>query len=125
MHERFPSEKSPEKVQQLHFYNTEFLGFLKEQNIQIYSTNSDLKAVFVERFNRTLQDLIKESMYNEGKGNWLNRFNNALDKYNNRVHGTTKFTPFEMSFNTAIPNVIPTPKFPKFPKSPNSKWGFC
>ena len=89
------------------FYNTTFLHFLKEQNIQIYSTNSDLKAVFVERFNRTLLDLIKEPMYIEGKGNWLNHINNALDKYNNRVHGTTKMTPFEMSFNTLIRTASP------------------
>ena len=84
------------------FYNTTFLHYLKEQNIQIYSTHSDLKAVFVERFNRTLLDLIKEPMYIEGKGSWLNHLDAALDKYNNRVHGTTKMTPFEMSFKTAI-----------------------
>ena len=89
------------------FYNTTFLNFLKEQNIQIYSTHSDLKAVFVERFNRTLLDLIKEPMYIEGKGNWLNHINNALDKYNNRVHGTTKMTPFEMSFCAASQSAIP------------------
>ena len=29
------------------FYNTTFLHYLKEQNIQIYSTNSDLKAVLL------------------------------------------------------------------------------
>ena len=104
------------------FYNTAFLDFLKEQNIQIYSTNSDLKAVFVERFNRTLLDLIKKPMYIEGKGNWLNHLDAALQKYINRVHGTTKMTPFEMSFKTAtraapyttIPNPIPTPRFRKF-----------
>ena len=93
------------------FYNTTFLHYLKEQNIQIYSTHSDLKAVFVERFNRTLLDLIKEPKYIEGKGNWLNHLDAALQKYNNRVHGTTKMTPFEMSFNTLIraasPNLIP------------------
>ena len=93
------------------FYNTTFLHYLKEQNIQIYSTNSDLKAVFVERFNRTLLDLIKEPMYIEGKGSWLNHLDAALQKYNNRVHTTTKMTPFEMSFNTLIraasPNLIP------------------
>ena len=99
------------------FYNTTFLHYLKEQNIQIYSTNSDLKAVFVERFNRTLLDLIKEPMYIECKGNWLNHLDAALQKYNNRVHGTTKMTPFEMSFKSAIPRsharsfANPIPKF--------------
>ena len=63
-------------------------------------------------------------MYIEGKGNWLNHINNALDKYNNYVHGTTKVTPFEMRFNKPIPNLIPNnddnnhnnklPKFHKF-----------
>ena len=70
---------------------------MKENQIQFYSTNSDLKAVLVERFNRTLLDLIKEPMYIEGKACWLNHLENALDKYNNRVHGTTKMTPIEMS----------------------------
>ena len=64
------------------------MGLLKEQNIQICSNNSDSKAVVVEQFNRTRLDLIKEPMYNQGKGNWLNHINNALDKYKVRVHGT-------------------------------------
>ena len=86
------------------FYNTTFLHYLKEQNIQIYSTHSDLKAVFVERFNRTLLDLIKEPMYIEGKGSWLNHLDAALQKYNNRVHTTTKMTPFEASNNSLLPS---------------------
>ena len=97
------------------FYNTTFLHYLKEQNIQIYSTNSDLKAVFVERFNRTLLDLIKEPMYIEGKGNWLNRLDAALQKYNNRVHTTTKMTPFE-----ANKKPIDPPTFVNKPKQPRS-----
>ena len=113
------------------FYNTAFLSFLKEQNIQIYSTNADLKAVIVERFNRTLLDLIKEPMYIEGKACWLNHLETALEKYNNPVHGTSKMTPFEMSFcaasraapHTAIPNLTPFSKFPKFPKFPKFQFG--
>ena len=99
------------------FYNTTFLHYLKEQNIQIYSTNSDLKAVFVERFNRTLLDLIKEPMYIEGKGNWLNHLDAALQKYNNRVHGTTKMTPFEAtklhSNNSLLPSNNNNNKVPR------------
>ena len=41
------------------FYNKTFLDFLQQNKTQIYSTNSDLKAVFVERFNTTSLDLIK------------------------------------------------------------------
>ena len=96
------------------FYNQTFLHYLNEQNIQIYSTNSDLKAVFVERFNRTLLDLLKEPKYIEGKGNWLNHIINALKIYNNRVHGTTKTTPYEMSFCVASQSAIPNKKLPKF-----------
>ena len=60
------SERKPHKIwsdRGKEFYNQTFLHYLNEQNIQIYSTNSDSKAVFVERFNRTLLDLIKEPMY--------------------------------------------------------------
>ena len=68
-----------------------------------------MKAVFVERFNRTLLDLIKEPKKIEGKGNWLNHLDTALQKYNNRVHGTTKMTLFEMSFKSAIPRSYANP----------------
>ena len=124
MHGRSPSKIKPEKVQQLHlkvllekqkenlmnfgqievkrFIIKTFLNFLKEQNIHIYSTHSDLKAVFVERFNRTLLDLIKEPMYIEGKACWLIHLDTAMEKYNNRVHGTTKMTPFEISTNQKL-----------------------
>ena len=100
------------------FYNKTFLDFLKQNEIQIYSTNSDLKAVFVERFNRTLLDLIKEPMYIEGKACWLNHINSALDKYNNRVHTTTRMTPFE-----ANKKPIDPPTFVNKPKQPKLQVG--
>ena len=38
-------------------------------------------------------------MYSEGKCNWLNHINNALENDKNRANGTTKMTPFEASNN--------------------------
>ena len=112
------AKRQPDKIwsdRGKEFYNTTFLHYLNEQNIQIYSTNSDLKAVFVERFNRTLLDLIKEPMYIEGEACWLNHINSALDKYNNRVHGTTKMTPFEANNQPKDPpTFVNKPKQPKF-----------
>ena len=64
-----------------------------------------------------------------GKACLLNNIKNALDKDINRVHGTTKKTPFEMvsKNNTAIPNLIPNNnkllKFSKFPKFPRFQVG--
>ena len=102
------SKRKPDKIWSYRgkeFYNKTFLDFPKQNEIQIYSTNSDLKAVFVERFNRRLLDLITKPMYIEGKACWLNHLDTAMEKYNNRVHGTTKMTPFEMSTNQKlIPN---------------------
>ena len=40
-------------------------------------------------------------MYIEGKACWLNHLDAALQKYNNRVHGTTKTSPFAVSNKTA------------------------
>ena len=112
------TKRKPDKIwsdRGKEIYNKTFLDFLKQNEIQIYSTHSDLKAVSVERFNRTLLDLIKKPMYIEGKACWLNHINSALDKYNNRVHTTTRMTPFEAS-NKPIdpPTFVNKPKQPKF-----------
>ena len=56
------AKRNPDKIwsdRGKEFHKKTFLDFLKQNEIQIYSTISDLKAVFVERFNRTLLDLIK------------------------------------------------------------------
>ena len=60
-------------------------------------------------------------MYIEGKACWLIILENALQKYNNCVHGTTKRTSFEMVTytNKPIPNPIPNDNLKKYPKS---KW---
>ena len=107
------AKRKPDKIwsdRGKEFYNKTFLDYLKQNEIQIYSTHSDLKAVFVERFNRTLLDLIKEPMYIEGKACWLNHLDTAMEKYNNRVHTTTKMTPFEASNKKLVPcnNIICT-----------------
>ena len=97
------------------------MNFLRQNAIQIHSTHADLKAVLVERFNRTLLDLIKEPMYIEGKACWLNHLDAALEKYNNHVHRAIHMTPFEAN-DKQIPNVIPrNNKLPKFQVGDNVK----
>ena len=48
------------------FYNKTFKPLLKEYETKLYSTYSDLKAVFIERFNRTLLHIINKPMFING-----------------------------------------------------------
>ena len=51
------------------FYNNIFKDFLNENNIKHYSRNTDLGAVFAERFNLTIRNLIKRPVFEKGDGN--------------------------------------------------------
>ena len=66
---------------------------------KLYSTYSDLKAVFIERFNRTLLHIINKPMFIKGDGNWVNILNDAVVTYNNNIHSTINMTPVDASNN--------------------------
>ena len=53
------------------FYNNIFQDFLNKNNIKLYSRNTSLGAVFAERFNRTIRDLLKKPVFEKGDGNWI------------------------------------------------------
>ena len=67
------------------FYNKTFKSLLKEYETKLYSTYSDLKAVFVERFNRTYLHIINKPIFLNGDGNWVNILNDAIITYNNNI----------------------------------------
>ena len=80
------------------FYNKTFKSLLKEYETKLYSTYSDLKAVFIERFNGTLLHIINKPMFING-GNWVNILNDAVITYNNNMHSTINMTPVDASNN--------------------------
>ena len=45
------------------FYNSSFQDFLNKNNIKIYSRNTSLGAVFAEKFNRTIRDLLNKACF--------------------------------------------------------------
>ena len=48
-----------------------------------YFLLTDLKAVFIERFNRTLLHIIKKPMFFNGDANWVNILNDAVLTFRN------------------------------------------
>ena len=82
------------------FYNNIFQDFLNKNNIKLYSRNSSYGAVFAERFNRTIRDLLKKIVFERGDANWIDVLPTITKQYNNRIHSSTKLTPIQASLKT-------------------------
>ena len=79
------------------FYNNLFQDFLNKNNINLCSRNSSNGAVFAERFNRTIRDLLKKPVFEKVDGNWIDILPTITKQYNNRIHSSTKLTPIQAS----------------------------
>ena len=79
------------------FYNNIFQDFLNKNNIKLYSRNTSLGAVFVERYNRTIRDLLKKIVFDQIDANWIDVLPTIVKQYNNRIHSSTKLTPIQAS----------------------------
>ena len=79
------------------FYNNIFQDFLNKNNIKLYSRNSSYGAVFAERFNRTIRDLLEKPVFEKGNGNWIDVLQTITKQYNNRIHSSTKLSPIQAS----------------------------
>ena len=79
------------------FYNNIFQDFLNKNDIKLYSRNSSYGAVFAERFNRTIRDLLKKIVVEKGDGKWIGILPTIMKQYNNRIHSSTKLTPIQAS----------------------------
>ena len=79
------------------FYNNIFQDFLNKNNIKLYSRNSSYGAVFAERFNRTIRDLLKKIVFEHGDAKWIDILPTITKQYNNRIHSSTKLSPKDAS----------------------------
>ena len=79
------------------FYNNIFQDFLNKNNTKIYSRNSSYGAVFAERFNRTIKDLLEKIVFEQGDAKWVDILPTITKQYNNKVHSSTKISPKDAS----------------------------
>ena len=79
------------------YVNRIFSEFLNNHNVKRYSRNSALGAVFAERFNRTLRNLLKKPVFLAGNADWLSELPSVIKKYNNSIHSSLKMTPNQAS----------------------------
>ena len=94
------SNRKPKRIwvdQGKEFYNKIFDEWLKENNIIRYSTYSEHKSCVVERFNRTLKNMMWKRFTALNTRKWIDILPSLLTKYNNTKHSTIKMTPTEAS----------------------------
>ena len=94
--------------------------FFKYNNVKIYHTNSHLKAVVIERFNRSLRELMMKHFVKNNNTVWYNIIPKLIKIYNNRYHSTIKMKRIEVNKNNEKyfkENIYTYDKTTKTPKS--------
>ena len=86
------------------FYNSSFKKWLKDNDIEMYSTNNEGKSVIAERFIRTLKNKIYKYMtsISTSKNVYIDKLDDIVKKYNNTYHKSIKMKPFDVKDNTYI-----------------------
>ena len=112
------SNRKPNKIWVDHgsgFYNNKFKNFLKENDIEMYSTFNEGKSVVAERFIKTLKNTIYKHMTAIDENVYIDDLDDTVKKYNNTVHSSIKMKPKDVTDDSFIENSEETnEKDPKF-----------
>ena len=121
--EKIFKQRKPKYIrsdQESGFFSKEMLKFFEDNNVKIYHTYSNLKAVVIERFNRSLRELMMKSFVKNNNTVWYNILPELIKTYNNRYHHTIKMKPInvnksnEKHIKNTVYNYNITNKIPKF-----------
>ena len=98
--EKIFKERKPKYIwsdQESAFFSKEMLKFFEDNNVKIYHTYSNLKAVVIERFNRSLRELMMKEFVKNNNTVWYNILPKLIKFYNNRYHNTIKDKPININ----------------------------
>ena len=85
--EKFQVDKGTE------FYNPHVNGLMKKYGVTMFSTNSDLKASIVERFNRTMRMRMSRMFDTTNTFRYIDDLASIVKNYNTTDHRTIGMTP--------------------------------
>ena len=74
------------------YVNKIFNEFLNNNKTKRYSRYTDKGAVFAERFNKTVRNLLKKPVFEKEKADWLSELQSVIKKYNNTIHHSIEMT---------------------------------
>jgi len=85
------------------FTNKQFIKWCDDNDIHLYHTGGESKAVFAERAIRTIKTMISGLMIEDNTDRYIDDLDNILDTYNNKIHSSTRETPYNIYYNNATP----------------------
>ena len=88
------------------FFNKELGNFLKKHNITLYSTNSEVKASIVERFNRTLKEKMWRYFEYSNDYKYIDILDDLIDSYNKTYHRSIKCSPNNVTIKKQRPYIL-------------------
>ena len=77
------------------FKNRQFDNFCAENNIKLINPQTQTHAAYIERFNRTLQQLIYKFMTENETNRFIDNLETLVNTYNNRLHRMIQTSPFK------------------------------
>ena len=115
------SNRKPNKIWVDHgseFYNNKCKKFLKDNDIEIYSTFNEGRSVVAERFIKTLKYKIYKHMTTIVENVYSNDLDDNVKRYNNTIHSSMKMKPKDVTDDSFVEYSEETNK-----KSPKFKVG--
>ena len=79
------------------FLNRLFQKFLRDNNIDFFTVNSGLKALVVERFNRTFKNKMYKYFTAKNTVTYINALSHLVSSYNNTYHRSIKMKPSQVT----------------------------
>ena len=115
--EIFKSGRKPNKIwsdKGKEFYNKDFKRLLAAESIELYSTENEEKSCIIERFNRTIRQIMYQYFTANTTRKYIDILDKLVEKYNNTWHSSIKMTPIKASLKknepTVFLNLYPTSK---------------
>jgi Integrase core domain/Chromo (CHRromatin Organisation MOdifier) domain len=109
------------------FVNKNFINYCKQNGIKLIQPKSNVHAAYVERFNRTIQNLIFKFMTENNTNRYVDHLEDILHTYNSRFHRMINMSPIEAENNSDaalhINNLISLRESKIQKKEPNLKVG--
>ena len=92
------SNRSPCKIENdrgTELYNSIFQNFLKAKSIQHYSRFTDKDPSIAEKVIKTVRNLLKKPVFENGNANWISEFPSVIKHYIITIHSSVKTTPIQ------------------------------